>query len=72
MFARLLGAGGYPEIRNVTRSNFLDIGWQVDTHTNRVIILAAEDNLVKGAGGQAVQSMNCMCGWDEDCGLAGC
>ncbi len=68
-FVRVLGEGGYPELRNVVRSNFIDIGWHFDERTNRMIVLAAEDNLVKGAGGQAVQSMNCLYGWDEKTGL---
>ncbi len=68
-FVRLLGAGCYPELRNVVRSNFIEIGWHHDAQNNRLIILSAEDNLTKGAGGQAIQSMNCLCGWDESTGL---
>ena len=42
---------------------------RVDARTGRCILLSAEDNLVKGASGQAVQSLNIMCGWDEGAGL---
>jgi N-acetyl-gamma-glutamyl-phosphate reductase len=68
-FVRLLGRGGCPDIKNVTRTNFIDIGWQVDLRTGRVLLLSAEDNLGKGAGGQAVQSFNLMFGLEETAGL---
>jgi N-acetyl-gamma-glutamyl-phosphate reductase len=45
------------------------LGLSVDARTNRVIILSAIDNLVKGASGQAVQNMNLMCGLREDAAL---
>jgi N-acetyl-gamma-glutamyl-phosphate reductase len=45
------------------------VGLSVDPRTNRVIILSAIDNLVKGASGQAVQNMNLMCGLREDTAL---
>jgi N-acetyl-gamma-glutamyl-phosphate reductase len=61
-FVRLLGKGGCADTKNVTRTNFIDIGWQHDPRTGRVILMSAEDNLGKGAGGQAVQSFNLMCG----------
>jgi N-acetyl-gamma-glutamyl-phosphate reductase len=61
-FVRLLGQGGCPDTKNVTRTNFIDIGWQHDPRTGRVILMSAEDNLGKGAGGQAVQSFNLMFG----------
>jgi N-acetyl-gamma-glutamyl-phosphate reductase len=41
----------------------------VDQHANRLIIISAIDNLVKGAAGQAVQNMNIMLGLDETTGL---
>ncbi|HEY0075438.1 MAG TPA: hypothetical protein VGB77_15170, partial [Abditibacteriaceae bacterium] len=50
-------------------SNFCDIGVQVDTRTGRAILISAEDNLIKGAAGQALQNMNIMCGFDEREGL---
>ncbi|MFD0892562.1 N-acetyl-gamma-glutamyl-phosphate reductase [Luteolibacter ambystomatis] len=68
-FVRVLGRGGYPDTKNVTRTNFIDIGWQYDARTGRVILLSAEDNLGKGAGGQAVQSFNHMFGLEETAGL---
>lgn len=59
-FVRLLGEGGCADTKNVTRTNFIDIGWHHDARTGRVILTSAEDNLVKGAGGQAIQSFNLM------------
>jgi hypothetical protein len=68
-FVRLLGKGGCADTKNVTRTNFIDIGWQHDPRTGRVILTSAEDNLGKGAGGQAVQSFNLMFGFSRlmDC-----
>jgi N-acetyl-gamma-glutamyl-phosphate reductase len=68
-FVRLLGKGACPDTKNVTRTNYIDIGWNYDPRTNRVILLSAEDNLGKGAGGQAVQSFNLMFGLGETAGL---
>jgi N-acetyl-gamma-glutamyl-phosphate reductase len=68
-FVRLLGKGGCADTKNVTRTNFVDIGWQFDPRTGRVILMSAEDNLGKGAGGQAVQSFNLMFGLSETDGL---
>jgi N-acetyl-gamma-glutamyl-phosphate reductase len=68
-FVRLLGAGASPDTKNVIHSNFIDIGWHHDPRTGRLLILSAEDNLGKGAAGQAVQSMNLQCGFHEACGL---
>jgi N-acetyl-gamma-glutamyl-phosphate reductase len=68
-FVRLLGRGGCADTKNVTRTNFIDIGWQHDPRTGRVLLLSAEDNLGKGAGGQAVQSFNLMFGLAETAGL---
>jgi N-acetyl-gamma-glutamyl-phosphate reductase len=64
-FIRLLGRGGYPATKNTRGSNFCDIAWHIDPRTNRVIVVSALDNLVKGAAGQAVQNMNVMFGIDE-------
>ena len=61
-FVRLLGRGGCADTKNVTRTNFIDIGWQHDPRTGRVILMSAEDNLGKGAGGQAVQCFNLIFG----------
>jgi N-acetyl-gamma-glutamyl-phosphate reductase len=68
-FVRLLGRGGCADTKNVTRTNFIDIGWQHDPRTGRVVLMSAEDNLGKGAGGQAVQSFNLMFGFSATDGL---
>lgn len=68
-FIRLRGKGNCPEIKNVRASNYVDLGWQVDRRTGRIIVMSAIDNLVKGAAGQAVQNMNVMFGLDEVSGL---
>jgi N-acetyl-gamma-glutamyl-phosphate reductase len=68
-FVRLLGKGGCADTKNVTRTNFIDIGWQHDARTGRVILMSAEDNLGKGAGGQAVQAFNLMSGLQLTAGL---
>ena len=68
-FVRLLGRGGCADTKNVTRTNFIDIGWQHDPRTGRIILTSAEDNLGKGAGGQAVQSFNLMFGFSPTDGL---
>ena len=53
----------------VEGSNYTDISFQIDERTNRIIVMGALDNLVKGAAGQAVQNMNLMFGLDEKEGL---
>lgn len=68
-FVRVLDKGICPETRWVEGSNFVDVGIKKDVRTNRVIMMGAMDNLVKGAAGQAVQNMNIMFGLDEACGL---
>ena len=68
-FIRLLGETGLPDTKNVTHTNFLDVAWRSDPRTGRIILLSAVDNLVKGASGQAVQSLNVMCGWPETTAL---
>lgn len=70
-FIRLLGDKGGVELQNVVYSNFLDIAWRHDPRTGRLILMSAEDNLVKGAAGQAVQNLNAMFGWPEQTGLTG-
>jgi N-acetyl-gamma-glutamyl-phosphate reductase len=64
-FIRLLGETGTPDTKHVTYTNFVDIAWRFDPRIGRVVLLSAEDNLVKGAAGQAVQCLNVMCGWPE-------
>jgi len=66
---RLLGRGGCADTKQVTRTNFVDIGWDYDPRSGRVILMSAEDNLGKGAGGQAIQSFNLMYGIDPTAGL---
>ncbi|MDP9291059.1 MAG: N-acetyl-gamma-glutamyl-phosphate reductase, partial [Verrucomicrobiota bacterium] len=68
-FVRLLGESGCPDTKNVAFTNFIDIAWRLDPRTGRVVLMSAIDNLVKGAAGQAIQSMNIMCGWPETLGL---
>lgn len=68
-FIRLLPEGTCAQTRWVEGSNFTDIGFKVDPRTNRVIVMGALDNLVKGAAGQAVQNMNLLFGLKEDMGL---
>jgi N-acetyl-gamma-glutamyl-phosphate reductase len=68
-FVRLLDGKNLPDIKNVAYTNFIDIAWRHDPHTGRIVLMSAEDNLVKGASGQAIQSLNLMCGWPETCGL---
>jgi N-acetyl-gamma-glutamyl-phosphate reductase len=69
IFIRLQGEKGGVELKNVAYTNFLDIAWRHDPRTGRVILMSAEDNLVKGAAGQAVQNLNVMCGWAETTAL---
>lgn len=68
-FIRLRGKGGCPELKNIRGSNYVDLGWQIDRRTGRIIVMNCIDNLVKGAAGQAVQNMNVMFGIDETAGL---
>ena len=68
-FIRLLGRDAYPETKYVRGSNFCDIAWHIDERTNRVIVLSAIDNLVKGAAGQAVQNMNIAANFEEKTAL---
>ncbi len=68
-FVRLLGRGGCADTKNVTHTNFIDIGWQLDSRTGRIILMSAEDNLGKGAGGQAVQCFNLLFGLNPTDGL---
>ncbi len=66
-FVRIID--GIPSLNAVRGSNFCDIGFEVDELNNRVVVVSAIDNLVKGASGQAIQNMNLMCGFDETEGL---
>ena len=68
-FIRILDDGVCPETKCVEGSNYADIGFQIDPRTNRIILMGAIDNLVKGAAGQAVQNMNLLFGYKEQEGL---
>ncbi len=68
-FVRLKKEGEYPALRDVQHTNFCDIGVAVVDHSDRVIVITAIDNLLKGASGQAVQNMNIRCGFPETSGL---
>ena len=59
-FVRVLGEGVCPETKWVEGSNYVDIGFKLDPRTNRIVMMGAIDNLVKGAAGQAVQNMNLL------------
>ena len=64
-FVRLLPEGKFPQVSDVARTNFIDLAWQIDRRTKRWIFFSAEDNIVKGAAGQAIQCFNLMTGWPE-------
>ena len=68
-FVRVLDRDVCPETKWVEGSNYVDIGFKIDPRTNRIIMMGAIDNLVKGAAGQAVQNMNLLFGLPEDEGL---
>ena len=68
-FVRVLDEGECPETKWVEGSNYVDVNFKIDPRTNRIIMMGALDNLVKGAAGQAVQNMNLLFGFDEDEGL---
>ena len=69
VFVRILPNGRLPDVNQVRGSNYCNIGLSLDPRTGRVIVLAAIDNLVKGAAGQAVQNMNLLLGLNEGTGL---
>ncbi len=68
-FVRLLEGKALPDTKNVTGTNVVEIAWRLDPRTGRLIVLSAEDNIVKGASGQAVQSLNILCDFPETSGL---
>ena len=68
-FVRLMEGKGLPDTKNVVGTNVLELAWRLDPRTQRLLVFSAEDNLVKGASGQAIQSLNLMCGWPETAGL---
>jgi N-acetyl-gamma-glutamyl-phosphate reductase len=71
LFVRVCPAGTFPATQHVRGSNCCDIGVKVDSRTGRIIVMSALDNISKGASGQAVQNMNLMNGFAEDCTLGG-
>jgi N-acetyl-gamma-glutamyl-phosphate reductase len=68
-FVRLLGDESLPDTKNVAGTNVIEIAWRHDPRTGRLIVMSAEDNLMKGASGQAIQCFNLMCGFEETAGL---
>jgi N-acetyl-gamma-glutamyl-phosphate reductase len=68
-FVRLYAPGKTPDLHGVRHTNFCDIGFVFEPESQRVVIVAAIDNLGKGAAGQAVQNMNLMLGFGETEGL---
>ena len=69
-FVDVLPAGFHPETRSVRASNFVRIAVHRPPESDLLVILVVEDNLVKGASGQAVQCMNIMFGLPETTGLS--
>jgi N-acetyl-gamma-glutamyl-phosphate reductase len=68
-FVRLYAPGQVPDLRSVARTNFCDLGIKYDPASRRAVIVAAIDNLGKGAAGQAVQNMNLALGYAETTAL---
>ena len=68
-FVRVLEKDVCPQTKWVEGSNYVDVNFKIDPRTNRIIMMGAIDNLVKGAAGQAVQNMNLMFGLKESEGL---
>lgn len=69
-FIKVLDVNQQPETRSVRGTNNIHYSISLpETAHNQLIILGAQDNLVKGAAGQAIQNMNIMCGFNEDEGL---
>ena len=61
--------GVLPEVKHVRGSNFCHIGWVIDERLNRLVLISALDNLIKGAAGQAIQNMNILFGLEQTTGL---
>ena len=68
-FVSILESGTFPNSAHVTGTNRIDISAVHDARTGNFVITSAIDNLIKGAGGQAVQIMNLLSGFDETAGL---
>ncbi|MDX1687027.1 MAG: N-acetyl-gamma-glutamyl-phosphate reductase [Candidatus Promineifilaceae bacterium] len=63
------GVYRYPEPKILAGTNFCDVGFEKDPHAERLVVISALDNLMKGAAGTAVQALNVMMGWPEEAGL---
>lgn len=68
-FVRILEGNALPDTKNVAGTNYLELAWRLDPRTGRLVVMSALDNIVKGASGQAVQSLNIQCGFAETTGL---
>jgi N-acetyl-gamma-glutamyl-phosphate reductase len=68
-FVRLQEGKALPDTKNVVGSNFIEIAWRLDPRTGRLLVMSAEDNILKGASGQAIQCFNILCGYEETQGL---
>lgn len=72
-FVRLVkdktGIHRYPDPKLLAGANWCDIGFEKDPDSNRLVVISAIDNLMKGAAGSAVQCMNLMCGFEETTAL---
>jgi N-acetyl-gamma-glutamyl-phosphate reductase len=68
-FVKVLENGVYPQTKWACGTNLCYIGIEVDSRTDRIIVMSVIDNLIKGQAGQAVQCLNLMMGWSETTGL---
>lgn len=68
-FVTILKSGDFPDTAHVAHTNRVAMSAVVDTRTGNLIITSVIDNLLKGAGGQAIQALNLMMGWKETAGL---
>ncbi|MDP3702776.1 MAG: N-acetyl-gamma-glutamyl-phosphate reductase [Candidatus Omnitrophota bacterium] len=68
-FVRIRPKDQWPQVRDVTGTNYCDLAFSADPSKRLLIVVAAIDNLLKGASGQAVQNLNLMYGWPEPTGL---
>ncbi len=68
-FVKVLSHGIYPQTKWACGTNLCYLGVEVDPRTDRVIVISAIDNLIKGQAGQAIQCLNLMMDWEEDLGL---
>jgi N-acetyl-gamma-glutamyl-phosphate reductase len=69
VFIRLLEGKALPDTKNIAGTNFLELAWRLDPRTRRLIVMSAEDNIVKGTSGQAIQCFNIMNSFPETAGL---